>query len=169
MRITPEKISQIQTVLIKDDESVDFAVVNQPFGNGHWYVSNNDVLLFGKEDQKEGAEIEHRYSERYDDRPLSEFFNAINNVELKARIFVGRRCGKEEYIEYTDWNKLAKALGVSDLVTVATKIPKVVAKRFELFANQRADRSSVLRKLVYDYVKKQMIDQAEDLMFKENI
>lgn len=168
MKLDYEKLSQIQTVLQKDDESVDFTT--NKFKKGLYYVSNSKVHKFGEEKGKDNeSEIEQTFSSNGLDRPLSEFFEQINDKELTARIFLGWSEGVAQYQEFKNWNTLAKVLGITKLVTLATKVPHVVAKRFEMFANQRSDRSAVLRSLVYNYVKNQMIKQAEDLMFKEEI
>ena len=167
MKIDENKISQIQTVLRTDDAFVEFT--ENKFKDGLWYVSNNNINKFGKSDPEEGAQIEQTYSQCFGDRPMSEFFEEIKGKDLKARIFLGRLGTEEEYQQFSNWQKLASAIGVSDLVTVATKIPKVVAKRFEIFANQKSDRSNVLRELVYKYVEKCIVEQVKDLMFKEKI
>jgi len=167
MKLNRERISQIQTVLVNDDDSVDFT--EDDFSRGLWYVSNNCILRFGPEDEDGESSIEVTYSSRLGDRPYSEFYKEIKGKDLKARIFLGYQAGKPQYQEFKDWESLAKALGISELVTLATKVPKVIAKRFTFFANQTSDRSSILRSLVYKYVKKKMIEEIDTLMFKEEI
>lgn len=167
MRLDSEKISQIQTVIVNDDECVEFT--EDEFDKGLWYISNSRIHRFGAKDKEGESDIEETFSNSVTDTSYSEFYKQIEGKELKARIFLGRSVGEEKYQVYEDWETLAKTLGISELVTLATKVPKTVAKRFAMFANQKGDRSSVLRKLVYDYVKNQMVEQAETLMFKEEI
>jgi hypothetical protein len=167
MKMDIEKLTQIQTILKNDDESVEFT--EDDFSKGLWYISNNQVHRFGKDNPKEGASIERTYSNQRGIASLTDFLEKIKDLDLKARVFIGHENGKEQYKTYYAWNKLADALGISELVTVATKIPKNVAKRFELFANENGGRSLVLRTLVYGYVEKQIKQNAESLMFKEDI
>ena len=166
MKLDPDKINQIQIVLIHEDDFVEFA--DGKFEDGLWYVSSDRIHRFGEETE-EGSKIEETFSIVSSDRPYSEFYKQIEGKELAARIWVGKKAGHDEYQGFTNWEDLAKAIGISELVTLATKVPKTIAKRFTVFANQRSDRSSILRQLVYDYVKQQIIEQADSLMFKEEI
>ena len=167
MKLDEKRISQIQTVLTDDDDFVEFA--EEDFDEGLWYVSKDCIHRFGAKDESGEQYIEKTYSNRIGDRPYREFYEQIKGKELKARIFLGYHMGKPQYKVFTEWEDLAKAIGVSELVTLATKVPKVIAKRFTVFANMEGGRSNVLRNLVYEYVKKKMIENIDSLMFKEEI
>lgn len=167
MKLDKEKVSQIQTVLLTDDSNVEFT--DSEFEKGLWYISNRNIDKFDEGGGGKESQIVETFSNYVGDKDYSDFFKEVEGKELKARLSMGYHLGKCQYKVYEDWEKLAKVLGISELVTVATKIPKTVAKRFEMFADEKSDRSSVLRELVYDYVKKKMIEQAGSLMFREEI
>jgi len=97
------------------------------------------------------------------------FLEAVKGEELKARYFIGWAKDKEQYRYYRAWEELAAAMGVSEMVALTTKVPKNVAKRFNLFANEEGTVSETLRKLVYRYVKEYMKDNAEHLLFRETV
>jgi len=147
----------------------DFVEFSDDFKKGSWYVGNRNINLFGEEDENGDSAIIATYSNEAGDRPYKECYEKIKGKDLKARLFLGYLDGKPRYKVFTDWEELAKVLGISELVTLATKVPKVVARRFMFFANEEGGRSSVLRSLVYDYVKKKMIEQIDTLMLKEDI
>ena len=89
--------------------------------------------------------------------------------ELTALIFLGWEGNQEINKEIGDWEDFARQVGVSKLEATSTKIPTVIKARFEFFANERSTPSAVLRNLIYEYVKKQMVDNIDSLVFKEKI
>jgi hypothetical protein len=72
----------------------------------------------------------------------------------------------ESYDRFSDWNKFAKAYGAMELEVLSTKVPRPVARHFKRIAGDEGV-SSQLRKLVYEYVEKQLKERAASLMFEE--
>lgn len=156
MRLDKERLEAIKTMILTDQDGVSLIEKGQKEGEGEYYISY-DVFAYVK-----GEEVFDRMS-------LDQIADAMKDKEYTAEIFLGWEMGKEAKEKIKEWEDLAKYLGISEMVTVATKIPKVVARRFEYFANQGSNKSDTLRKLVYAEVKKNMVDQVDRLMFRENI
>jgi len=163
MKLDKEKIELLQVVLTgtgDDGESVEFAE-----GNGF-----EKGLSYGVYPSKI-YRYENKTEEDIESKRISAegLLKAIEGKEVRGRYFLGWDDQKQNYRYYDTWDELAKAMGVSQMVTLTTKIPKNVAKRFTVFANEDSSISETLRKLVYGYVQKYMADNSEKLMFRETL
>ncbi len=158
MKLDEEKIGLLQVVLTgteDKEEAVDFAIEN--FQKEDYYaVTPSSLWHFWPDENSKSLSIET-------------FLKAVEGRELKARYFLGWEGGKQNYRYYDDWTKLADAMGVSQMVVLTTKVPKNVAKRFTVFANETGSTSERLRKLVYDYVKEYLAENSGKLMFREEL
>ena len=99
----------------------------------------------------------------------STFLERVKDKELVGRIWLGWQANKEKYYSTENWEEFAKEVGISELVAITTKVPKTIARRFEFFANQSSNKSAKLRGLVIDYVREQWKEQADNLVFREEV
>ena len=158
MKIDAEKLSQLQVVLVTDNDGVSFSEIGKE-GDEHvsWYLSDKDRIY------KVGPIVngDHEY---FDDIHSSTFLDVVKDKELVASWGPDDNHNRVE-----DWNEFAKVFGISALVSISTKVPGAVARRFEEFANQESTKSGVLRELIYTYVKGQLVSNVDKLIFKERI
>lgn len=156
MKIDEEKIGLLQVVLTgtgDTEESVEFA---EDFEKERYGITPSYIYKYWPEDNSKQI-------------PVETFLKAIEGKDVRARYFLGWEGNKENYRYYDDWAKLADAMGVSQMVALTTKVPKNVARRFSIFANEENSVSETLRKLVYNYVKDYMSEHSEKLMFRETV
>ena len=162
MLIDKEKLELIQIVL-RNEDAVSFwekGVVDKK--KGFWYIKTNSISEFGPETK------ENEESPTCDIRHITTFLEWTNNKDLIAEteIYSKRESGYDTE-QFFNWDHLARYIGISELVVVSTKIPKNVAKKLKYYVAQQSDISTVLRELIYDYVKNKIIDNAEQTMFNE--
>lgn len=159
MKLDEEKIGLLQVVLTgteDKEENVEFADENGFKTETYFAVTPSHCWKYWPEDNAKEISIES-------------FLKALEGKELKARYFLGWEGGKQNYRYYDEWSKLADAMGVSQMVALTTKVPKNVARRFSIFANEENSVSETLRKLIYNYVKGYMADHSDKLMFREQV
>ncbi len=165
MKIDKERFDELKTVIMTDLDFVEFCLIDQKFEDGLWYVSyENRIAVFGKDEGDDnGAPILKNIDP-------NKFLDSINGLEVKARIFTGWSEGREQREEFDDYGLFSKAIGISSLVAVSTKLPNSVDKKLKYFANREGkEKSAKIREIVYGYVEQQIRENAKDLMFKESI
>jgi len=158
MIIDAERLSQIQAVMYMEDDGVSFFVEGKASDKDiGWYVTNSNKIF------EHGAirNGDYVYFEQTDT-----FLEKTKDKELVAKVDDSE--GQEHRI-ISKWDELAKELGISELVVISTKVPKVIARRFEYFSERKGTKSEELRKLVIQYVKESMVGDIDRLMFKDNI
>ena len=149
MQLTKERVEMLRAAMTKEDSNFMFRTQNGD-EYGIWEKSTN---FFPKDTEEcDGAADEELYGK-----------------ELTAMIFLGWEDNKEINREIEDWEEFSKHVGITELQVLGTKVPTIIKTRFEFFANETSTTSAVLRGLVYDYVKRQMTENMDKLIFKEKI
>lgn len=157
MIITKERIELIRVTFTDDDDSISFREKGKKDTDDEYFIASDIIAITGKE------------GEKFDKISMDTLLEQAKDKEYIAMIFMGWFKNKETYEEIEGWEELSKYLGISELITISTKIPSTVAKRFGFFASQESTKSDVARKLIYKYVKEKMIAQVDTLMFREEI
>lgn len=157
MKLSEDRVELLQVILTGTDdteESVEFSVGD--FEKEMYAVNPSSFWKHWPEDN--AKEISK-----------DSFLKILADKELRARVFLGWEHDKQNYRYYDDWTKLADAMGISEMVTLTTKVPKNVARRFTIFANETGSVSERIRKLVYDYTRQYMADNSKKLIFRESV
>lgn len=162
MELNKERIEHILITIINDEDNLSF------------YETGKDpdklsYALFPSKIFKAINRTKDGDNESFNEISIGTFLDEIKDKNITTQIFIGYKGNEEQYEELTIYEDLAKHLGITELVTLATKVPKIIAKRFEFFANQTSSKSHELRKLVYKNVKENIVDQVDSLMFQEQI
>ena len=162
MQLNEERLEGIRVILMgNDSDGYTFFESAKGEDAENWYVSGTGLGKFGPEPEKG----ERDYGKI---RPET-FLTQIKGKELTAQIFLGYENGEEKNREYTEWEDFARAVGISEMVALSVKVPKNVAKRFKVFANEESTPADKMRELVVGYVADYMKKNAETLAFKESV
>lgn len=155
MRLDLDKLEDIRTALLQQPEGfiVEFGLKGE---EKQWCISSDGVFKVKGDDVKEIT--------------VEDFINEVGDRDVIAYIFFRwDENNREVYGVFEDWDKLANYLGISGLEVLSTKVPKIIAKRFEYFASMESNKSDVLRKLVLEYVKKKWVEEADKLIFESEL
>lgn len=160
MQITKDRLEALRATQMKEEDTITFWYASKHSkGDHYFYIGQDDKKVTEWEEGEEDNEEIARHSE-------SEFLELVKGKELEGDIWLGYQDGKQKDVYIQDWDQYAKKMGVSKLVVLATKVPEVIARRFEYFAEEK---SAKLRQLVVEYVKKEWVDQADDLVFRDSV
>jgi len=161
MRLDKEKVEDLLTSFVYEDEAgLEFRPAGFKEEDLYWYIGFSGVYRVGGKNPLEGEREWTKIEPQ-------EFLKEVEGQELVCRVWLGWKEGKEVFREIEDWETLSKIRGVTEMVVLATKVPKIIGRRFEHFANEESSRSDVLRKLVINYIKEQMIEKANSIIFRD--
>jgi hypothetical protein len=162
IRLDQEKLEAIQTVLIYDDDGVSIRLSGNGPDDEGWYITNEEKIFEVGKKNKDGE------SEYFNQIKGKDFLKLIYGLDLIVSTSV-KRGDQNEELEFKDWEHLAEYLGINKLVVLAVKVPEIIARRFEYFATQSGTKSDKLRRLIFEYVKKEWMEQADSLIYRSNV
>jgi hypothetical protein len=159
MQITKERLDSLKATFMSEEDSFSFYFKGKhKDGDTYFYCG-----LDGKVSEWIQGKEDNDFKGNLDDE---DFLKQIEGKELEGEFFLGYHVGEQSNVYLSDWEEYSKKMGVSKLVVLSTKVPEVIAKRFEFFADEK---SSKLRQLVVEYVKKQWIEKADSLVFQSDV
>jgi len=104
--------------------------------------------------------VEGKWVQDHLEMGLTEFLG--NNIEWKDRdynLWVSKKT-------YESWEPFAKDMGITELVTISTKVPKPFSLKFQKFCEASGETPSWrLRMLIEDYLTEKIKDQGRLLLF----
>ncbi|MEM3895375.1 hypothetical protein [Thermofilum sp.] len=157
-----DRLDELKTVLEPHEKDEKFFIEirekNKSVDDDGWLISCDAFFRVKPAKDYEVKEI-----------PEEIFLEDIKGKDVVAYIPLEYVGGKETYQKFEEWEHLAKYLGISELVVLSVKVPKIVAKRFEYFATREASKSEVLRKLITNYVKEKWVQEADKLIYSSEI
>lgn len=160
MLLTRERLEEIQATFrgYEDEDGITFILEGQKAKYPCWDVWAKRIGFFKDSDGT------------MKDLETKDFLKAIEGKELTALIWKGWRDGEETYDDYDEWEDFARVIGVTRMVVISTKVPEIIAKRFDFFADEHGQSTaSQLRRVVYDYVEEEWKEKAGDLIFREGV
>lgn len=163
IRLDKEKLESIQTVMMMDTDGVNVRLSNLDLDDMGWYITDNEEIF------EEGVKINEDEDREYFNKISKEtFLDKVKDKDLILYVVV-KKGDDWENQKFEDWEHLTMFLGINKLVVVSVKIPEIIAKRFEYFSTQSGTKSQKLRELIYEYIKKEWIEQADNLILRSNI
>jgi len=162
LKMDAEKLTLIQIVL-RGEDGVTFYEKGSSSEKGYWYLTGKEE---GRIDEA-GPQNKNGDIVDYKTQSFSAFLEWAKNKELVAETTIYREERGYDQETFEEWDHLTRYLHIADLVVLSTKVPKAVAGKFRYYASRTSDTSSVLREIVYGYVKEQIVENAERDMFKD--
>lgn len=163
MKIDLDRLENLHVIFAGADDGISLREKGKPINDNGWYISKDKIFREGKRDPKTGD------IDDFKDIGASEFFKEIKGLDLSAFFAMGWTKDEEEFKRFDEWEHLAEYLGISKMVTIGVKVPEIIAKRFKYFSSDESNVSTVLRELIINHLTQKWKDQAESLIYREDL